>query len=235
MASSNDIYLFERSGTQKVMKMDGFSASILDSFSPGSPNNYWISWDGTDIYACISGSNKIVQYTGFSADIYASFDTGSETKGLTIDKDGNVLAADVANKILKKYNGFSGSVTSSFSYDGVFDEPNGISVDENGNLLLIEENPHKVRLTDGFSSEVDASFTNGSLSNGRGVSWDGTNAYSCDFSESKAYEYSGFSHSILATFSQNSIWSIEWGNYDNRTGQAVAAAAKTLMMMGAGQ
>ena len=68
----------------KIYKHDGFSSTILDSFSSPSTSSRGLTWDGSNLYSTDNASDKIYKHDGFSSTILNSFSSPSDRPtGLT--------------------------------------------------------------------------------------------------------------------------------------------------------
>ena len=185
--------------SDKIYKHDGFSSSILDSFSSPSTNPRDLVWDGSNIFSANLNVQKIWKQSGFSATISSSFSSPSSgTTGLTSDGS-NLYSSDCNSDKIYKLSGFSSTISDSFSSPS--SEPYSLTWD-GASLYSCDINTTKIYKHSGFSSTISDSFS--SPSNWpTGITWDGSNLLCVDGPD-KIYKLSGFSSTISDSFSSPS-------------------------------
>jgi len=224
--------LIGRFSTYEIVKHDGFSPTILDSFvaNLGTPKNYimGVTLDGEEnvisFIAVDTYITRMCKFQGFSATVTDSFDldlTAEEAYGRGVSWDGSDLIAASAysssnttvepgDKIYK-FQYFSSTILDSFQGSDL-PFPWGVSWRRDGNLLVVNWNStlSDVLLLQGFSPTVIDSFDTG-LYQLVGVSADiDQNTYVTR--DQTALKFQGFSSTLLDSFSisEGTYWSVEW-------------------------
>ena len=184
---SADAYTADR-----IYKHDGFSSTILDSFSSPGSTPRGLTWDGNNIYSSDSSLAKIYKHDGFSATILDSFSSPSSSpQGLTWDGT-NIYSCDAGSNFIYKHDGFSATITNSFTC--TLDDTSGLTWDGSN---LYHSDQSKTYKHSGFSGTITDSFSLAST----GITWDGTDLYRGDNGGNKLCKQDGFSATILDSFS----------------------------------
>ena len=188
---SQDIFHGDRN-TTVIYRHDGFSSTILASFSPPD-TPYSLVWANKDLYA---GSQlKFWHFDGFSSTLLETIDTpGSDNEGMTWDGE-HFYSCDDGNNRIYKHDGFSTTILQSISSPST--GPRGVTWDGN-NLIYCDTVSDKIYKLDGFSTTILASFDAPSTAVA-GLTWDGEHLYSCDFSTNRIYQHDGCSSTILSS------------------------------------
>jgi len=188
--------------SDKIYRHDGFSSTILDSFSSPSTGPFGLAQDGINLYSCDQGSDKIYKHDGFSSTILDYFSSPSTgLRGLACDGT-NFYSSDSSSDKIYKHDGFSSTILDSFSSPSTY--PGDLACD-GINLYSCDEDSDKIYKHDGFSSTILDYFSSPSHKP-HGLTWDGTNLYSSDAYSSalSIYKHDGFSSTILDHFSSPS-------------------------------
>lgn len=201
-------------GDHTVYKHDGFSTTILDSFSGGAGGNvYAMTWDDSgNIITGQGGSvDKFFQYSGFSSTVSDSFSTTgfSTFVGGACWYGGDLYCGSMVSDEVFKLDGFSSTVLSSFSTSGYSAvDPTGITTDGTDwytSHLDYGSTNDAIYKLDGFSTTVLSSFSTNSYDTRiLGVVWDTTNSdiISSGFAAGgDFYFHDGFSTTISSSFS----------------------------------
>lgn len=118
-------YLVCASVSNKVFKISGFTATVLDSFT-ASESLLGVTWDGTNVVTIFNNSGRIVRHSGFSATILDSFATpGTFALGMSWDGT-NIISVDSIIARIYKHSGFSSTILDSFSTPA--SQPRGVTV-----------------------------------------------------------------------------------------------------------
>lgn len=205
-------------GTNTIYQHDGFSTTILDSFSSPSSSTHGLSWDGTNL---ISGDDNetVYQHDGFSSTILDSFSLPGATPvygGITHDGT-NVYTSDNDTDLIQKHSGFSSTVTDSFTEPGAI--TTGLTWDGTDMYIQRAGASDIMYQMDGFSDTVLDSFTAPSSFPVDIVMVLG-NLYSTDHSTDLLYEHDGFSSTISSSIASPGTFpgGISWDDLTDRIG-----------------
>ena len=182
----------------KIYKHNGFSTSILDSFSSPSTTLAGLGWDGENILSSDWASTKIYKHSGFSSTVSDSFSSPNVNPTGLSWTGSNLISTDVGVGILYRHQGFSSSLSGLSSGMGL-----SYGTDWDGNLYRSSDTYDKIYRQNGFGGVVLSSFSSPSTQP-TGISWDGYNLISADFTLGKIYKHSGFSSTISDSFSSPS-------------------------------
>lgn len=189
--------------TDKIYKHDGFSSSILDSFSSPGSEQTGVALDSSgNLLSTDTSTDKIYQHDGFSSSILDSFSSPAAAPVALFWDGTNLLSADTGTDKIYKHSGFSSSITDSFSSPGA--GPSGLSF-LGPNLLSSDYLTHRIYMHDGFSNSVLGSFL-GPGSYTTGIACDGTDLFSADATTDMIYKHSGFYPIITDSFSSPSTF-----------------------------
>ena len=206
------------SDADKHYRHEGFSSTVIDSYS--SPGTYptGISWDGINVLDVDESAGMHYKHEGFSSTITSSYYT-SYGGAIGIGWDGtNVLGASETDDKHYKHSGFSNTLTSSYTSPGTY--PWGIAWDGT-NVISVDDDAIKHYKHSGFSSTITDSYTApGEEPHPKGIGWDGTNVISAGseiYKTHQHYKHSGFSSTITDQYYSPSTYptGIAW---DTSTG-----------------
>jgi len=188
---------FVAGAADKVVKYQGFSATIIDSFESPIDSLEGIAWNGQYMYTSSSSTEKVYKHDSFTPVITDSFDY-PVYYARAIDWDGtNLLSSDTNAAALIKHSGFSATIIDSFEAPGV----GCASIEWDGTDLIVGDwDSGRVYKYAGFSS-TRVGFFAAPGDQIEGVAWDGTDLLSYDRPAETFYRHKGFSKTILESFS----------------------------------
>jgi hypothetical protein len=164
------------SSAQKIYILNGFSSTILDSFSSPSTLLSGLTFDGRNLISCDIGTDMIYIHDGLSSSILSSFSCPySNPTGLTFDGK-NLISCSASSIYI--HDGISATILDSFSVPG----SNATALTYDGkNLISADSSTDRINFHDGVSSAVKSyiSAPSGSVI---GLAFDGKNLFSCDAS-----------------------------------------------------
>ena len=180
--------------TRRIYKHDGFSSTILTSFSTGLSSPGGLAWDGYHLYCSDAGSScTIKKFDGISSTVLGSFDNSAWPFGL-VWIDPNLIVGNPGSNKIEKHKGFSSTVLEQIdASDGV----DGLAWDGT-NLYSCDYLSNDIYKHSGFSSTHLGSISIGSQP--YGLTWWKPNLINCDADASKIYKLDGFSTTILESF-----------------------------------
>jgi len=165
-------------GADRLFQHDGFSSTILDSFSSPGAIQRGQSVDSTNTFSSDINVDFLFQHNGFSSTILDSFSSvGGNPNDVTIESAGNIIEGDAATvPDVSKHDGFSSTILDSFNSAGT---PTGVSCDST-DTYVAENNTDTIVSGDvtnfiykhsGFSSTITDSFSSPS-STPYGIEWE---------------------------------------------------------------
>ena len=182
-----------KTSTPQHLWLEGFSSTIIDSYTPPDINPTGIDWDESNVLSVDSIADKHYKHSGFSGTITSSY-TSPGTTPWGIGWDGtNVLSTDYAVDDHFKHNGFSNTITSSYNSPGT--NPRSI-VWDGTNVLSTDSSSYKHYKHNGFSNTITSSYDAPDHYTA-GIGWDGANVVSVGVHH---YKHSGFSSTILSSY-----------------------------------
>ena len=149
--------LFMDDQAAKVIRLSGFTNTIVTSFASPDSSPFGITQDGSGNLVTSGGlSDKYWKHSGITSTIIDSFlsPTGSPWGAAFLN--GDLVSGEFLGDKFRRHSGFSSSITDSFLAPATL--PSGIDFDGDGNLISADFSAAKIYIHSGFTSTITTSF-----------------------------------------------------------------------------